>query len=327
MNNLKNILRRIYKIPIYIYSSVLIFTNLECKSTFKRFNILSRKYENVYLRFSQNRALDRKSEGYHWDSWSGKIRNRFRKKVPLNFLSDPLIAYTMVLGGNGWGSNLVAERVLAAKKIFDTKELSNLLVEDSIGLPILSNNEFLTSANRAHHVAHLAFYSKMTGDRVWASEIIFEWGGGYGSMARLIRKMNNKVTYIISDLPELLALQYVYLGALEGVENLNLVCSANNRIVPGKINLIPSELLLSGDYNINCDIFMSTWALTECPLYIQEFVYKNKFFNAREVFIASLIDANNWLNSKVKMRNDLKVLTVPFLEGEHEYWVFNDNAR
>lgn len=322
---MKNFFRRIYKLPLYIYCRMLVEIKLIDKLKSRAFNLLRWDYENIYLKLNHNKILNRKSEGYHWDSWSGKIRSKFRKKVPLNFLSEPLIAFTMVLGGTSWSPNLAKERILASKQIFKEDELRRLLLEDNIGIPILSNLEYLTSANRAHHVSHLAYYLKMTGEKLWENNTILEWGGGYGSMARLVRKMNKDATYIISDLPELLALQYIYLGSTEHSDCLNLVSSNMDKIVPGKINLVPSELLLSGGFNINCDIFISTWALTECPKFIQEFIYNKKFFQAKTVFIASLIDANNWLNAEIKKGKDVKLMPVPFFVEPHEYWIIKHN--
>ena len=82
MNNIKNILRVIYKAPFFLYCWILVAIKLNDKSKARKFDELRGQYENIYLKLSQNKTLDRKSEGYHWDSWSGKIRSKFRKRVP-----------------------------------------------------------------------------------------------------------------------------------------------------------------------------------------------------------------------------------------------------
>ena len=50
-----------------------------------------------------------------------------------------------------------------------------------------------------------------------ADDVIVEFGGGYGSMCRLVRKLGFKGRYVIFDLRPILALQKYYLG-LHGVE-------------------------------------------------------------------------------------------------------------
>ena len=147
------------------------------------------------------------------------------------------------------------------------------------------------------------------------ADTIVEWGGGYGNMARIIRRMNPSITYIIVDLPELLSLQYVYLGSLEGADIINIITSVKDVVVAGKINLISSELLLAGQFQLNCHAFISTWALTECPEYIQQFVSDKSFFSAKDVFIASRIDENNHLRKLACNK-----FPVPDLQGNHEYW-------
>ena len=116
-------------------------------------------------------------------------------------------------------------------------------------------------------------------------------------------------------MPELLSLQYVYLGSLEGADIINIITSDKDVVVAGKINLISSELLLAGQFQLNCDAFISTWALTECPEYIQQFVSDKSFFSAKDVFIASRIDENNHLR-----KLPCSKFPVPDLKGHHEYW-------
>jgi hypothetical protein len=128
--------------------------------------------------------------------------------------------------------------------------------------------------------------------------------------------MNPRITYIIVDLPELLSLQYVYLGSLEGTEELNIISSDDDVVEIGKINLVSSEFLLTDKFDLICDTFISTWALTECPDYIQSFVCQKSFFSAKNVFLASRIDSNNHLRNL-----DFIKIPVPDLQGDHEYWV------
>ncbi len=228
----------------------------------------------------------------------------------------------MVLAGKGGGMHPTRVRIAVCRKILGDETAKKLLLEDFVGLPIISDAQFMTSANRAHHASHLAYYAKLTGKKFWDANSVVEWGGGYGNMARIVRRLNPTMTYVIVDLPELLALQYVYLGTLEGLANINIVASERDSVAIGKINLIPSELLLAEKFRLKCEAFISTWALTECPRYIQQYVREKKFFSAKEVFIASHIDDNNFLVDFAEQEKARK-LAVPNLRGRHEYWAID----
>ena len=319
MKRIINKMRRAFTRPVEIFNNILFRPKLKNEIVQNRFNKLSIKYTQVFSCFGGINTLERGSDGYSWDSWSGKIRGAFQNGVELGFLSHPLIAYTMMLAGRGGGVHAARIRISACREILDDETVKKLLLEDYVGLPIISDAKYMTSANRAHHSSHLAYHYKLTGKQLWNAESLVEWGGGYGSMARIIRRLNPRITYIIVDLPELLSLQYVYLGSLEGEENINIITSENDSIASGKINLISSELLITKKIQLKCDAFISTWALTECPEYIQRYVYETSFFSAEDVFIASHIDDNNYLNALANQLK-LKKLSVPDLNGHHEYW-------
>ena len=87
--------------------------------------------------------------------------------------------------------------------------------------PKISNFGYMTSENAIHQSFHLSSYKEYTTKDIVESQTIAEWGGGYGCLARMIRKINSSCTYIIMDLPELNALQYVYLSSIFGKESVN----------------------------------------------------------------------------------------------------------
>lgn len=296
-----------------------ILPSLKNEEVNKNFNALSVKYDTIFSQLSDDsNLLQSDSIGYDWGSWSGKIREVFKDNVPINFLSNSLISFTMVFKRIS-GVKQTKKRVDLLEKVFTKDELYHLLKEDYIGKPIISNAIYKTSTNRTHHATHLAFYKKMTGDYFWNTKSIIEFGGGYGNMARIIRKMNKNITYIIIDLPELLALQYVYLGSLEDESEINIVNIDNPDIKKGKINLVPSDLVYKGELSVHAESFISTWALSECPEYLQNFVYSKNFFDSKKMLLASFIDDNNILKKSIDFTN-IKKEEVPFLSGHHEYW-------
>lgn len=288
-----------------------------------RFNEYSKKYSEICdSLFLENEKPETSSDGYDWGGWSGKIRGSFNPGVPLGFLGHPTIAYTMVFARR-FGVEATRQRVNYILNILSEDIAANLLLEDYIGLPAITDSRFRTSANRSHHASHLTKYYETTGRYFWDTGSIVEWGGGYGNMARIIRKMKPDITYVILDLPELLALQYIYLSSLEREENVNLINHIGQLdIHKGKINLIPAHLILSSETNFTFDSFLSTWAITESPKQAQQYVNANNFFGANNILLASKIDQNNYLTG-AKSADKCKKIGVPTFKGikeGHEYW-------
>ncbi len=281
----------------------------------RSFRLKSKEYISIVNSFYSIEELrELNSNGYSWDDWREKLRTKFRNNLSISFLRDQLINFTMVFSDSNIEATEV--RIDLSKKVY-LDQIRNLLEEDFIGLPLIANSMYLTSANRAHHVMHMSKYKETTHNDIWDATSIIEWGGGYGNFSRVIYKMNPNVQYTIIDLPELLAVQYVYLSSL-GIK-VNLIKSKVDKLLPGCINLVSSIYLTNNiDFNIKADTFISTWAISECPEYLQDFVYKNDFFGARKILIASKIDGNNKL-SNLEISN-IKKIAVPFFVEEHQYW-------
>ena len=289
------------------------------KKALKRFFQLKGEYSRVCAMFLPNRTGSvSDSVGYNWAEWATKIRSAFQKEVPLGFLSHPTIVRTMVYRKQR-GVLATRKKILTVEFVYGKSIARCLLKEDYIGLPTISNLPFLTSANRAHHAFHLARYKEITGVNFWDCSSIIEWGGGYGNMACIIRKMNPGITYIVIDLPEILSLQYVYLGSIFGNNSINIV---NHDIVNGKINLVSTQTTMEKGVPLKCDGFLSTWALTESPKSDQLSVIERNFFDAKRVLMASRIDDNNLIRNHIST-SKLQTISVPTgfgIDKKHQYW-------
>ncbi|HEX2121173.1 MAG TPA: hypothetical protein VHL59_05965 [Thermoanaerobaculia bacterium] len=286
----------------------------------ERFRTLSSRYADVCNRMlGALDASDPQAPGYDWTGWAASVRRAFRQRVPNDFLGVPVLRHTMVYSRRR-GIENTKYRIRLVREAFGEEVTRRLLREDPIGQPIITTLRYLTSANGAHHAMHLAEYRKATGESFWDSGSFVEWGGGYGNMARLVRRMNGRATFTIIDLPELSALQYVYLGALEGETQVHIVDPARPEIRPGKINLVSVHDV--GALPLRADAFVSTWALTESPRDAQNDVAQSDFFGARRVLLASARNENNALYDAV---DSLRVRRVPIPEAArigagNEYW-------
>ncbi len=122
-----------------------------------------------------------------------------------------------------------------------------------------------------------------TADLIKVKSVI-EWGGGYGNFARIYQKLNLPHTYIIIDLPLLSCLQWLYLSSVLGKNKVNLITDKNRQIAENRINLFPVSYL--EDFEIQGDIFISTWGLSESSPYALDYVANKKWFGAGHLLLA-----------------------------------------
>ncbi len=122
---------------------------------------------------------------------------------------------------------------------------------------------------------------------------IIEFGGGYGNLARLFKQILPDVTIIMFDLPEMIALQALFLR--QTLSNISIVVHdvMPAEFVKGAIHLVPVYLM--NDLDVDTDLFISTFALSEATDYTQEIVFNKSFFNAKYCYIVGQM--HGWGNS------------------------------
>jgi hypothetical protein len=265
-----------------------------------RFAALSPRFREVRDRLAAGVSAGHASapNAFAWGDWERSIAERFSAGLPVDFLHDATLAHTMVFGATA----RLGERLERIRAAFPGGVADDLLLEDALGRPTLCDRATMTSANRAHHAYHLATHALVTGRPLFSSRVIVEWGGGYGDLARIVRRMDRNLTYVILDLPALGAVQWVYLSSLEGEDAVHLVTAADPVVVPGKINLVASSFALDHMPALTAEAFVSTWALTESPPSMQEAVIAREFFGAKQLLVAYTLDGNNKVRDPLSAR-------------------------
>lgn len=151
--------------------------------------------------------------------------------------------------------------------------------------------EFNCSTNTLGHL----FFAAKTLDRALQYNLnimtIVELGGGYGNLARIFKTILPLSTYIIIDLPEYIALQYLFLKSTIENEQIVVCFQLPENLDSGKIYLVPVSSIDS--IKLGADLFISTFALSECPKEIQTLVADKRFFNAKISYITGQIDGWN----------------------------------
>lgn len=214
----------------------------------------------------------------YWRDWAAGLAQDFTPP-PQDFLQHAVIRHTMFVDAGGpWLQDEL--RYLAARR--SPQELRRLLREDRVGAPSLRSLRYRTSHNRVHHLYHLQRFLDATGADLGEIRTVVEWGGGFGDFARVFGRIE-RATYVIVDIPVITALQWLYLTAVLGPDNVNLVDREGGSVRPGVINLVPSGLI---DVVPPADLFVSTWALSESTPAAEDVVISRDWFGARRLLLA-----------------------------------------
>lgn len=220
----------------------------------------------------------------HWDEFNRNFEEWLLPRPPFHFLKNAQLRSQMFVD-----DRYLEEELPSLRSAFDQKTLDGLLAEDAVGAPYLLALPSLqpTSTNRVHTLYHLYRYVDATSpDNISAADTIIEWGGGYGSMARVVMRLAaSDATYHMIDTPLLTSLQWLYLSSIYGEERVNLVTEDNAVLHSGSINIIPVHMV--EDLPVTCDVFVSTWALDESSLEVQKMVVAKRWFGARHLLLAT----------------------------------------
>lgn len=107
------------------------------------------------------------------------------------------------------------------------------------------------------HAAITAWFEEVTNIDITDYDFILEFGGGHGSMCRLLHRLGFDGTYVIYDLPAIVLLQQYYLGA-NGIEAVESTWDFDK---------LP---LYTAEYPAEKSLFIATWSLSEAPYSIRD---------------------------------------------------------
>lgn len=210
-----------------------------------------------------------------WIERNRPLESALLPEPPIAFIRHPSVLHSMFVG-----ERHVEHELPALYGAYDEATLAALLAEDPVGAPPLIQDPTgtITSSNTIHHAHHLWRFGQETGADVAAAKVIVEWGGGYGNLAKLARRVHGgPLTYVIVDTPLFTAVQWLYLSSVLGPEAV-VVLEPAERVHPGRVNLAPVGLV--EDLDVRADLFVSTWALNESPIALQEHVFSRRWFGA-----------------------------------------------
>ncbi len=215
-----------------------------------------------------------------WQKQLTALGELITQGLPENFLLHPICREMFVR--IGWNKQQEHELSYIDQLSSKLRKKIYSLKESPIGSIPLDCKKLPLSVNTLGMIWYFARIHELLAK---SPATVIELGGGFGSLARVFKSLGNPaLTYTIIDLPEMLALQYFYLSATLGRDAVEAHVKPDERVVPGKINLFPVYGIEA--LNLSADLFVSTFALSETPRFMQEHVCGIKnFFNAPFVYI------------------------------------------
>ena len=133
-----------------------------------------------------------------------------------------------------------------------------LLVEDNVGNPVRYFLYPKSSGNKINHVFHLCTLINQFNIDIKKIKNVFEFGGGYGCMARIFSKINKDIKYTCFDTFHVNLIQFYYLK----YNDLNVGFSKkNNFFLTSELKEIQNYYLNNSNY-----IFIANWSISETPI-------------------------------------------------------------
>lgn len=249
---------------------------------------MQENYATMCRQLEQNTHVPMRKLLYHpqWQNFSAQIKQLITGKPNPNFLQFPAIAATMVRSGMHVGQSY--ELCYLTQCISEkTKRTLAAFVEPRICTMPKECTEFNCNANTLGQIYYAARILEQTPPENIRS--IIEFGGGYGCLAHIFKSVLPQTTIYIIDIPELLSIQYVYLKSALPNEPIHLHTPNNlKNLHEAGIHLIPTHIMMQLD--LQADLFVSNFALSEVTAHVQQMVADKRFFDAHTCYITGQLD-------------------------------------
>lgn len=246
--------------------------------------LMQTKYKQIKSKFSNE------SESYansFWNTITQRLQKLLLGSPKLDFLNDYDINYTMVRSNFG-PTQTFEEDYLASFASQNTREKIKQFKENHDLLPKVSK-KFNCSIN---NLGQLFYAGKILENVKKDPQTIVELGGGYGNLAYIFKQIIPDSTYIIFDLPEILAIQYLFLSkVLPHIKVYMHDESLTDNYEKNCIHLVPINLLNKSTFKT--DVFTSNFSFTDLPEFTRNLIFDKQFFNADLVYLSGEIHSGN----------------------------------
>jgi FkbM family methyltransferase len=214
-----------------------------------------------------------------WSKAREELRSYILEQDWRDFLSHPVCKHMFFRGR--WGAG--QDRELTALSATDFgRQLLQAHRDPATGAPRLSERLPGLSTNMLGMLYYLHRVEQQCNGKL--PQTMIEVGGGYGAFALAFMRQNPSASYVIVDLPEMLAIQHYFLTLTLPGQRVTFAGAGEAQPEPGQILLLPATRL--SEVSISCDMLFSTFGFSELPRELQKRIEATGYFNASRIFLA-----------------------------------------
>jgi len=270
-------------------------------------NDLKKEIENLKYHDISNLSGAKKE----WHNNLNRLINKLKKNRLKDFLRIDVVKKTMYVSR--------ANYTLQELKYLPTKKY---LKENFVGSPIMFYKRPMYSSQRIHHQFLLYSFEIEFENFIKDIDIIFEFGGGYGSMCENIYRLNYNGEYVIFDFKEFSILQKYYLYNTLSRKSFNKIMFINDF---KNSQSIKNKVISSNS------LFIATWSLSEADLKTRNLLDENILKNFDYYLIAfqpvfNEIDNLNYFKNFMQINNNinwqLKEIENSISNIQKQYFLF-----
>lgn len=224
---------------------------------------LIEELRGAFSRFPSSKPKNRLLSENEWLQNVNRLRELVLNNNPREFLRWDLILRTMVVTH----ASYIGPELKYLKSLPDwSNRWTEAIKESSVGHPVPHWQYPDSSATLIHHAYHWARFEEKTAIRANGIKCVLEFGGGYGSMCRLLHNLGFQGKYILLDLREFSALQEFFLKSVGvDIHELDSFMTAKSGIVCIS-DLQELYAILSNHIEVSDSMFIATWSISETPL-------------------------------------------------------------
>jgi hypothetical protein len=223
----------------------------------------------------------------YWEYQRISLREHLLHDDPNNFTRWPPVAQTMFSAAPAQVHLCQLSKILSS---LNWLKLTNAIKEIPLGNPEPYHLYPDSSKNMIKMAYDILTLGEMSGKPINKFEYILEFGGGFGALAGLIRRLGYAGKYILYDLPEFSLLQEFYLA---GYPNI--------------------EFLTQKERASAAELFISIHAISEVPPELREYFlgldHKYIFLSYGATF-ENVIDNYDWFERELSQKKDNYVWTL-----------------
>ena len=294
---ISNFIRKILESLSFFYKNNLILVK-------KKDKIIIKTIKKKIFKISNNNLNLKKTH----IEFNKKILNLLKEDKLINFLRNGFVQKMFFVHNRLFILGELNELKNNKKWRFYKK----IIVEDNVGDPVRYFLYPSSSGNRINHVYHLSVLSSEFNFDLKKIKKVFEFGGGYGCMARIFSKINKKILFTCFDTSYVNLLQYYYLKQ----NNLDVGFSKKNKFY------LTSNIKKINSISSSAFFFIANWSLSEIPIN-----FRKKFFklikNSKLILISfqenfENIDNLEYFNNikkKLDKKFKIKIIKNKFYKG------------